>query len=68
MPMFVIAGSSSTQATSPAASARSIAARSLNWTTTVVTSGGTGGPMLPRRGTTAAVRSSVANVSSTLPW
>ena len=64
--MFVIAGSSSTQATSPVASASSIAPRSLNGTTTVVCVGGTGGPMLPRLATTAPSASSVAKVSSTL--
>ena len=66
--MFVIAGSSRTQATSPPASAASSAATSLNGSTAVVSASGTGGPMLPRRATTRPSPSSVAKDSSTLPW
>jgi hypothetical protein len=67
MPMFVNAGSASTHATSPCASARSRASMSFHSTTRVVSSSGTGGPRLPSRSTTAPP-SSVANVSSTVPW
>jgi hypothetical protein len=66
--MLVMAGSASTQATSPPRSSRSSASTSLNCTTAVVTAGSTGGPMLPRRGTTRPDGSTVANASSTLPW
>ena len=45
--MFVSAGSASTQATSPGASAASSASRSLSSTTFVVSAGSTGGPTLP---------------------
>ncbi len=44
MPMFVSAGSVSTQAMSPRASARRTPSRSLNSTTTVVSAGSTCGP------------------------
>ena len=47
--MFVSAGSASTQATSPGASAASSAEVSLNSTTFVVTVGSTAGPTLPER-------------------
>ena len=67
MPMFVIAGSASTQATSPIGQARLSASRSLNATTRVVSAGSTGGPRLPARATSRPSRS-VANVSSTVPW
>jgi len=68
MPMLVMAGSASTQATSPVASSLSRASRSLNSTTRVVTAGFTGGPMLPGRGPTRPSGPSVAKVSSTVPW
>ena len=58
IPMFVIAGSMSTAATSPDARAASSAGTSLNGTTTVVASSGTGAPMLPRRETTRPSSSS----------
>ena len=45
--MFVSAGSASTQATSPGASAAASASRSLSSTTFVVSAGSTGGPTLP---------------------
>ena len=66
IPMFVIAGSASTQATSPCRSAAVSAGTSLNSTTRVVSAGFTGGPMFPARGTTAPSRN-VAKVSSTVP-
>ena len=53
--MFVSAGSASTHATSPCASSRSSASTSLNSTTRVVSSSGTGGPRFPSRATTCAV-------------
>ena len=56
IPMFVSAGSASTQATSPCASAASSAGRSLNSTTRVVSEGFTGGPRLPLRGPTTPSR------------
>ena len=65
--MLVSAGSTSTQATSPWASSRSSASRSLISTTRVVSAGSTGGPTLPSRGTTRP-STSVVTVSSTLPW
>jgi hypothetical protein len=68
MPMFVKAGSASTQATSSFASSRSSASTSLNSTTRVVADGCTGGPTLPGLGTTAPPSSRVAIVSSTEPW
>ena len=67
MPMFVSAGSVSTSATSPCASSRSSAGTSLNSTTRVVSARSTGGPRLPLRARTTP-SSSVANVSSTVPW
>ena len=51
--MFVSAGSASTHATSPSASACSSASTSFHSTTRVVSSSGTGGPRLPARATTA---------------
>ena len=54
--MFVSAGSVRTSATSPVASSRSSASTSLNSTTRVVTAGSTGGPRLPLRARTIAVR------------
>ncbi len=64
--MLVIAGSHRTQATSPSASSRSSAGRSLNSTTRVVSAGSTAGPMLPGRATTRPP-SRVAKASSTVP-
>ena len=52
IPMFVSAGSASTQATSSSASPRSSASTSFHSTTRVVSSGSSGGPTLPGRGTT----------------
>jgi hypothetical protein len=66
--MLVSAGSASTQAISPVASAASSAGMSLNGTTTVVRSGSTCGPMLPWRATARPLASRVTSVSSTLPW
>ena len=66
--MFVSAGSMSTTAMSPAASAASSAGTSLNGTTAVVSARSTGGPMLPRRDTTEPSGPSVAYASSTVPW
>ena len=66
--MFVIAGSASTQATSPCASARSSASRSLNSTDA------RGHRRVDRRAELPVARhgaspsTSVANVSSTVPW
>jgi hypothetical protein len=67
MPMFVRAGSARTQATSPGANARSSAPASFHWTTFVVSAGSTGGPTFPFLATTRSP-SSVAKVSSTVPW
>ena len=66
--MFVSAGSASTQATSPGASAASSASTSFSSTTFVVSAGSTGGPTLPGRTPTEPSGRSVANVSSTVPW
>ncbi len=66
--MLVMAGSASTHATEPPASASSTAARSLNSTATVVSAGSTGGPMLPARDTVPPPGWRTANVSSTEPW
>jgi len=67
IPMLVSAGSISTTATSPAASSRSSAARSLNSTTRVVSVGSTGAPTLPGRDCGPSGPSTM-NDSSTLPW
>ena len=67
IPIFVIAGSIRIAATSPLASAASIPAKSLNSTTRVVSSSGTGAPRFPSRFTVLPALSSVAKVSSTLP-
>jgi hypothetical protein len=67
MPMLVSAGSASTQATSPWASASSSASTSLNSTTRVVSFGSTGGPDVADAG--AGTPSSIVMiVSSTEPW
>ena len=65
--MFVSAGSASTHATSRYDSSRSSAVTSLNSTIRVVSAGATGGPTLPARGRTSP-STSVATVSSTVPW
>jgi hypothetical protein len=67
MPMFVMAGSASTHATSPGASARSRAATSFHSITLVVTVGSTGGPALPGLGP-GTPSLMVMIVSSTEPW
>ena len=66
--MFVIAGSASTHATSPGASARSSAATSLNSTAFVVSDGSTAGPTLPARLRVEPSGAATANASSTEPW
>ena len=66
--MFVIAGSASTQATSPSASAASSAPRSLNSIARVVSAGSTGGPTLPSRAWVRPSSPATANASSTEPW
>ena len=68
MPMFVSAGSISTQATSPCESASSTEPRSLNSATRVVSAGSTIGPTLPSRARSRPPASSVTKASSTLPW
>ena len=68
MPMLVSAGSVSTAATSPWASARSTASRSFQATTRVVSASGTGGPTLPGRLSVSPSGPGTANVSSTDPW
>ena len=65
--MLVIAGSASTQAISPPASAASSASRSLNSIAVVVCATSTGGPTLPAR-ETVRPPSATANASSTEPW
>ena len=67
MPMFVSAGSASTQAISPPASAASSAGRSLNSTTAVVSVGSTAAPTRPGRAR-GRPSSRITNVSSTEPW
>ena len=65
--MFVIAGSASTAAISPPASALRRPARSLNSTATVVAAGSTGGPTFPSR-LTVLPAALIAKASSTEPW
>ena len=65
IPMFVIAGSAITHATSPGASASRSASRSLNSIARVVSATSTGGPTLPSRATVAPSAPRTANVSST---
>ena len=67
IPIFVIAGSIKMAATSPCASAFSIATKSLNSTTLVVSAKSTGAPIFPSRLTVNPASSSVAKVSSTDP-
>ena len=68
IPMLVIAGSASTQATSPSESAARSASRSLNSIARVVSAGSTGGPTLPSRAWVTPSASPIANASSTEPW
>ena len=67
MPMLVSAGSKSTAATSPGASAARRPSMSLISTTFVVSATGTAGPMLPSRATTEPSSANCAKVSSTDP-
>jgi hypothetical protein len=66
MPMLVMAGSISTAATSPWASSRSSAAKSLNSATRVVSVTSTGAPVLPGR-LRGPPEVAMMNDSSTLP-
>ena len=68
IPILVSAGSMSTHATSPIASAASSASRSLNGTARVVNAGSTCGPIAPGRLTVSPRSLSITSVSSTEPW
>ncbi len=65
--MLVMAGSASTHATEPPASAAASPSVSLNSTATVVRAGSTGGPTLPARERVLPSGWRTANVSSTEP-
>ena len=68
MPMLVIHGSMSTQATSRGASAAPSASTSLNSTTLVVCVGSTCGPTLPGLAIGSPSGPTTMIVSSTVPW
>jgi hypothetical protein len=67
IPMFVIAGSARTHATSPSASAASRASGSFHSIAFVVTARSTGGPTLSGR-ERVSPSTMIAKVSSTVPW
>ena len=68
IPMLVRAGSISTQATSPWASASSTVSISLNSAARVVLAGSTIGPTLPSREWVSPPSPRTTNDSSTEPW
>jgi hypothetical protein len=67
IPMFVIAGSARTRATSSSASAASRASASFHSIALVVSARSTGGPTLSGR-ERVSPSTAIANVSSTVPW